>query len=310
MIGRLLRLGVMTVALFGAGHTLAKPARQAPAPALVQDYQPKPAIWKLADADTTIFLFGTTHALPATFKWRTPAFDAIAAKADELVIESVDAPSDDAKIDTALDDILAEDSGRLPLAKRIAPAKRSALKRAMAKAALPSQVYDLMPTWLAAFTLVVGDMERAGQSSDYGVETVLQKEFETSKRPVGAVEDGDAILRQMHDLPEKAQVAMLEDAIADLGGPDAAPGGVTAGDHAWAKGDDASFEAEFTEAGLGRELYDILIRRRNAAWTSWLTMRLEKPGTVLFAVGAGHFAGPDSLGKLLAAKKLTLERVQ
>jgi hypothetical protein len=32
-----------------------------------QDYWPQPAIWKVADADTSIFLFGTIHVLPYDF---------------------------------------------------------------------------------------------------------------------------------------------------------------------------------------------------------------------------------------------------
>ena len=34
------------------------------APAIVQDYEPDPAIWLLQDDDTRIYLLGTIHALP------------------------------------------------------------------------------------------------------------------------------------------------------------------------------------------------------------------------------------------------------
>src|ERR1700709_809468 len=34
-----------------------------------------PAMWKLSDRDTTIYLFGTFHLLPQGQNWRTPAFD-------------------------------------------------------------------------------------------------------------------------------------------------------------------------------------------------------------------------------------------
>ena len=35
----------------------------------------RPALWKLADKDTTIYLFGTIHLLPKNYSWRTPAFE-------------------------------------------------------------------------------------------------------------------------------------------------------------------------------------------------------------------------------------------
>ena len=48
-----------------------------------------PALWKVADEDTTIYLFGTNHLLPKETKWRSPAFDKVAASSDTLVVETV-----------------------------------------------------------------------------------------------------------------------------------------------------------------------------------------------------------------------------
>src|SRR3954465_12790453 len=66
-----------------AGFALlgAAPAPQAAAP------QGHPAMWKVADKDTTIYLFGTFHLLPQGGAWRTPAFDKALASSDELVME-------------------------------------------------------------------------------------------------------------------------------------------------------------------------------------------------------------------------------
>lgn len=54
------------------------PAQAAPAP--------RPALWKLADADTTIYLFGTIHILPKDLPWRTPVLEHAIAASDELVL--------------------------------------------------------------------------------------------------------------------------------------------------------------------------------------------------------------------------------
>ena len=59
-------------------------------PPVVQDYEPNPAIWKLADEDTTIYMFGTFHILPKEFRWRSDAFNAIVEEVDELVVETSD----------------------------------------------------------------------------------------------------------------------------------------------------------------------------------------------------------------------------
>ena len=58
------------------------------------------------------------------------------------------------------------------------------------------------------------------------------------------------------------------------------------------------------------ELMDALIARRNANWAQWVKGRLEKPGTVMMAVGAGHLAGDKSVVKLLQRQGLRVTRVQ
>src|SRR3546814_13215263 len=45
-------------------------------------------MWKLADADTTIYLFGTIHLLPKGLEWRTPAIEKAVAASDALVLET------------------------------------------------------------------------------------------------------------------------------------------------------------------------------------------------------------------------------
>ena len=75
----------------------------------------------------------------------------------------------------------------------------------------------------------------------------------------------------------------------------------------WLVGDVERLGAEMEE--MPAEMYDILITRRNRAWTQWLIERLERPGTVLFAVGSGHLAGRDSVQSMLAEHGLEATRI-
>jgi uncharacterized protein len=52
------------------------------------------------------------------------------------------------------------------------------------------------------------------------------------------------------------------------------------------------------------------MKRRNAAWAEWVDRRMDQPGTVLVAVGAGHLAGEDSVQRMLADRGLQATRVQ
>ena len=58
------------------------------------------------------------------------------------------------------------------------------------------------------------------------------------------------------------------------------------------------------------ELREALLRRRNANWSYWLASRMQRPGTVLVAVGAGHLAGHDSVVEMLKQRGYKVRRVQ
>ena len=80
---------------------------------------------------------------------------------------------------------------------------------------------------------------------------------------------------------------------------------------AWSSGDLEGIARTFDdETQMSPELKDALMRRRNARWADWLERRLDRPGTVFFAVGAGHLAGEDSVQAMLKTKGLKAKRVQ
>ena len=75
----------------------------------------------------------------------------------------------------------------------------------------------------------------------------------------------------------------------------------------WLRGDVADIAEEMQ--AMPPELFEALLTRRTHAWTGWLIDRLERPGTVLFAVGAGHLAGRDSVQSMLEARGFTVRRI-
>ena len=287
------------IALAEAGVAAVIPA---PAPR-----EPRPAIWLLEDADTKIYLFGTIHILPPGFKWRSAALDRVVAKADELIVETYDPPGEE-MWDEAAGLFFANEPS--PILERVPSDKRDALRAAIAAGPVPVEGYDMMQTWAAAMVLglasLLGEYGVADVEDAPGVEDVLEEAFRKAGKPIGSVEDPMAVLGAMNALAPAVQSELLVEAV------DAMTAGKRASadmDAAWVAGD-----AERMKVGEADELppaiYDVLIRKRNAAWTRWLAERLERPGNVLFAVGAGHFAGPDSVQKMLAARGLRARRVE
>jgi hypothetical protein len=268
--------------------------------------EPRPAIWLLADEDTKIYLFGTVHILPPGFRWRSPAIDRVIEQADELVVETYDEPGKAEHLDARRSFLLP---APVPILSRVPPERRAALTAAISETKLPSHAFDGLQTWAAGMMLGVAQLlgsygaEDPGQAP--GVEDVLEALFRAAGKPISSVEDPGDVVASLNALPDAVQVELLLEAIEPR---EALSASSAAEDRHWVSGDvDAiatAFLKEFPAA-----LFEPLLRRRNQAWAGWLAERLDRPGTVLFAVGAGHLAGEDSVQLMLARRGLAVTRV-
>ncbi|AGH49230.1 GumN family protein [Sphingomonas sp. MM-1] len=300
LISRLLS-AVLAITLAACG-----PAASPPAAARVAQ-EDHPALWKLADEDTTIYLFGTIHVLPAGYEWRDAAIDAAIDRSDALVIEAVIDRTDPAKA-FALLSRLGTTPGLPPLLDRVPADKREQLAALIARSRLPQPFLDGMETWSGALMLMPVLMSDLGLDGGMGVEEQLEARFKADGRPIEGLETAEQQLRVLDGLPEDVQrqflVAMIDDGTAQKAEFDAMLA-------AWSRGDEAAIAATFDkDVRVSPELRAALLVRRNAAWADWLKARLDRPGTIFVAVGAGHLAGPDSVVRMLEAKGLKVERVQ
>jgi uncharacterized protein YbaP (TraB family) len=265
-----------------------------------------PALWKLADADTSIYLFGTIHALPPGYKWRDAKLDAAFKRADTLVLEAV--LDHDPHKASALLMGLGRSAGLPPLIERLPADKRAQLTELITRSKLPTAFLDGMETWAAALMLVGVTLSDLGVGPDDGVERQLETEFTAAGKPIEGLETPAQQLGYFDSLPEAAQREFLLTLLDDPGKAKTEFAEMLA---AWSKGDEKGIAATFDdELELSPHLREVLLAKRNAIWTEWLAKRLDKPGAVLVAVGAGHLAGPGSVVALLEAKGFKVERVQ
>ena len=266
-----------------------------------------PALWAVADADTTVYLFGTIHLLPDKYQWRTAKFDQAITGSNELVVETIIDDKDPTKLMSALTS-LAFSKGLPPIADRVPPKKRAALEAGIAKSGIPRPVFDQMETWAAAFMLLGNQFRDMGLKGGEGVEAVLRSSFTSQGKPIGELESNVEQLGFFDTLPESAQRDLLEGAIDKPEDMNKEFGGMLA---SWARGDVEGIARTFNrELAASPELEAALIKRRNQNWSRWIEQRMAQPGTILIAVGAGHLAGKDSVIAMLKHDGYQVRRVQ
>jgi uncharacterized protein len=293
---------VGAAALASCGTTQATP--EAAETAAVEQ-GPRPALWKLADADTTIYLFGTIHLLPEGLDWRTPVLAQAIAESDALVLETV--LEDQMKAAQAM--MAAGISpGQPPILERVPAERRDALAEVIETSGVPMALLDRMETWAAGLTLLAVSFQQLGLDPELGVEKGLTGSYKAADKPVTGLETVEEQFGFFDNLSEESQRLFLASVADDASN---AKKEFAAMLDAWTAGDTEAIARTFDdEASMSPELREVLMTKRNAAWADWLAKRLEQPGTVMVAVGAGHLAGRDSVQAMLAQKGLETQRVQ
>ena len=265
-----------------------------------------PALWRVADEDTTIYLFGTVHMLPEGIDWQHGRVAAALDSADQIVIETV--LPDDPMAMAATMFRLGTAPDLPPLAARLPGPARSALERHMARLGLSPGSFDRFKSWSAAIILQSISLEKAGLDSDRGIERHLLRLARTRAIPVAGLESIEEQLSIFNGIAPARQDAMLA---STLDGLDKGVTPVVEMLASWRTGDIEGLAATLiSEMAYDPDLAHRLIDARNARWADWISTRLAAPGVIFVAVGAGHLGGPASVQHFLAQKGVPSTRLQ
>lgn len=238
-----------------------------------------PAMFELRDADTTIYVFGTFHALDARTHWFNDRVRNAFEQSNELVLETV----------------IPEQ----PKLYQAAPGFRP-------PSVTPSA------SFLATTRMAINAGRSQGMQVDNGADMILRYAAEAEGKPVEGLETMQFQLDMFSKMPATpaaapsptagktvgdGQMQSLSKAMADM-------------QSAWKRGDQQVFVGMLAQLrAASPDTYRMMFTERNERWADWIRARMRAPGTVFVAVGAGHLAGPDSLLVRLAERGLPSRRV-
>lgn len=264
----------------------------------------EPALWRLGDADSTIYLFGTIHLLHPDMTWQGPKIAAAFAEAEELWLEA-----DVSALATFGPVMRYGVSYGLPLSKALTPGDLTRVLRILEPQGVPLGTINHLRPWLVAIMIATIPSQKAGFVMEEGADMVLQREATGRQLPIRRLESVSDQLKPFASLTPDQEIAVLLDALDAYEHPEGDNTAELA--NAWLKGDEATLGtllAADSQIGEQGPLYDGLIVQRNAAWVKKIEERLAGSGISFIAVGAGHLVGPDSVIAMLAARGLKAER--
>jgi uncharacterized protein YbaP (TraB family) len=278
------------------------------APAAAQSLpDAEPAMWVVKDADTTIYLFGTFHALDGKTDWFNDevreAFDA----SQEVVLEII-TPENPAEMRPALLRHALTPPTAPTLSSKLSPEGRARLAAILVKNKMPPGALDRFRPFFASVTLASLQFGAMGMGAEQGAEAVIRRAMKGSNKQLGAVETVDEQFALLNALPEAEQLRILESTLKEEGSMSKE---ITSMLAAWNRGDAKAVAKAIQQSDKeSPSLYKLMFTARNARWAKWVDGRLAKPGTVFMAVGAGHLAGDRSLVTLLKKNGHRVSRVQ
>lgn len=285
---RPLAAGVAALALFGCA-----PKAQGP------------AMWRLSDADSEIWLFGTVHVLKPDLKWRNARIDDALRAADLLYFET---PTDDAA--TAEVARLASALGANPpgvtLSSLLSPLEKAQFERVSRTLGVEPAALDEARPWLAALQLSVAMLVRQGADPESGVENVLEADAARLGKKTAYFETAS---EQMHFLADLSPAAEKQFFVATLRQIEEEGDQSDVMDTLWARGEADKLGALLTRMTdeAGPEAANALIYTRNATWAGKVDVMMQGKGRIFIAVGAAHLTGPRGVPALLRAKGYTVE---
>jgi|CXWL01.1.fsa_nt_gi uncharacterized protein YbaP (TraB family) len=294
--------GFLRASFAGAALALAA-CTPAPAPAPAPAAQSEPALWRIADADSEIWLFGSVHVLPPELVWRGPRFEAAFAAAEELVTETDTAP------DTYSG--LVERHGFVPAGSPILPARlddatRTRLERVARTLRVDARAMDRDRPWFAAIRLSLALAIREGHDASAGVENVLVPEARAAGKRLSYLETTEQQIMTLAGLPPADEMRFLQSTLRQI---EEDGGSLDETDAIWVRGDTQTLgrmlDAEMREAGDAA--FAALITRRNEAWADEIERRLAGSGKIFYAVGAAHLVGEHSVVAMLRQRGVEVE---
>lgn len=295
-------------ALLLAGLLLALPVVGS-APKRATSTPPVPLLWKVSDADNSLYLLGSFHLLAKADYPLSADIDQAFDDAESLVFEVAPEDLDDPGV-TGRMLALASSDPASSLARAVPADLAPALDARLAAAGLPPERMAGFEPWFVDTMLVTMLGQRSGYAPEDGLDRVLMARAKAAGKPASGLETVDQQLATLDGTPLPEQIASLREFVKEGDGAAARLDELHA---AWRGGDVPTLE-RLTREDM-RELTPATYQRlnvdRNRAWLPTLERMLAqgRGHDVLVVVGALHLLGDDGVVALLRARGYRVERI-
>ena len=299
--------GLASVAL--AVERVAVPQRAPQPPAGAVKAPPVPLLWKVSDADNSVYLLGSFHLLKGDDYPLSPDIDSAFAASDKVVFEVPPEQMLDPAMAQKFLTAAGYSDGRT-LTQVLPAALREKFARILAQRGASIAQFDAYEPWFINLSLMLGMSQQLGFSPEKGMDQYLMQRAAAANKPTAGLESIDLQLQVLDASPMDEQIVSLKEF---LDKPLEMPGMLGDVHSAWRDGDVARLDKLTRDEMREKtpQTYRMVNVERNQAWLPQIQAMLDnaKKGDNLVVVGALHLLGDDGIVGKLREKGYKVERV-
>lgn len=252
-----------------------------------------PAIWKVTDFDSTLYLFGSMHLLPEDANWLRDDLRDVVRDVGTVFFE-VDTSETGRADATIISARLGLRQDGLRLADSLDNYQMKLLEAVAHNGQISIASLDSMKPWLASEYLTLTAAEQAGLSGDISADEALKSMARRQQKNVIYLESVEDQIRAVSDLPQSLQLEILTETMEQFDDLGAQLKRLSIG---WSVGQTDFMKQQMIDplrqdAG---EMYRSVLVNRNKKWAEILVPHMEGSGKSLVVVGVAHLLGEESL---------------
>ena len=306
---------LLLTALLAASFVAARAAPPAIATGVAKK-PPVPLLWKVSDANNSVYLLGSFHLLKPDDYPLDKDVDAAFADAEALLFEmapeELTAPTLALQMGQAA---LRTDGTQLnseltPAMVKKLEAWSTANAATAQKIGLPPQMLQMFEPWFVGMMISIVEMTKQGLDPKLGLDQHFAAAAKKAAKPTAGFETGVQQIAFLDGMNKDEQRQFLDEALSQS---EEGRREVQQLHAAWRSGDAVTLWDKMA-ADMRRQypkLYQHINVERNDAWLPKIEQRLKVRGRddVLVVVGALHLLGSDGVVEKLRTKGYKVERI-
>jgi len=267
-----------------------------------------PAMWKVTDHDSTLYLFGIVHLMQPDINWQKR--DMLAAF-DDVGTVFFETPDDEkSALQTS---ILQRQYGVYRNGERLSDhldgINLNRLTAAAYNAEVPLARLENFKPWLAADILTVAGVDIAGLRYANSADAQMRIKAKLANKSIRALDTVETYFEAVATQPNWVQMQAFEETIKNFNTLVSDTKTVNA---AWLIGNTERLETDvlIPARESSPELYAALFTQRNKKWVKTLDGFMKGDNNAMVVVGIGHLLGEDGLPTRFEDLGFTVERVR